>query len=119
MAKKLETVKLIASLEKVARKTKKAIWADLAERMAKRSRTKKEVNLDEINKLAKQFKGKTLIVPGKVLARGILEEKVTVVAVNASSEAKAKIEEKGKFVYLIDFAENAEKVKTNELVIIG
>jgi large subunit ribosomal protein L18e len=119
MAKKLETVKLIASLEKASRKTKKAIWADLAERLGARSRSKKEVNLDEIETLAKKFKGKTLIVPGKVLARGTLTEKVNVVAVAASSEAKAKIDAKGKFTKLSDFAENAEKVKVNELIILG
>jgi large subunit ribosomal protein L18e len=90
MAKKLETVKLVASLEKAARKTKKAIWSDLAEKLMERRRAKKQINLDKLSVLAKQFKGKTLVVPGKVLAKGELTEKVTIVAVSASESAKKK-----------------------------
>jgi large subunit ribosomal protein L18e len=119
MAKKLETVKLVASLEKAARKTKKAIWSDLAEKLMSRRRAKKQINLEKLNELAKQFKGKTLIVPGKVLAKGNLTEKVTIVAVSASAEAKIKMAKSGKFIPLIELADNAAKTKTNELVIVN
>ncbi len=119
MAKKLETIKLVASLEKAARKTKKAIWSNLAERLMSRRRAKKQVNLEKLNILAKQFKGKTLVVPGKVLAKGELTEKVTIVAFSASAEAKAKIAKVGKYVPLIELADNAAKTKTNELVIVN
>ena len=120
MAKKLETKKLIASMEKAARTTKKLLWTDLAERMAKPTRGKVEVNIDSINKLALAHKGKVLIVPGKVLSRGELDQKVTVVAVAASESAKAKIAEaKGEFIALKDLALRAEKLKASDLVIVG
>lgn len=119
MMKKLRTEKLVASLEKAGRTTKKAIWTDLAERMCKKRRINTVVNLDEIDVMAKKFKGKTLVVPGKVLARGQLTEKVTVSAASVSAEAKEKIEAVGKFVPLAELAENASKVKTNELIILG
>jgi large subunit ribosomal protein L18e len=119
MMKKLETVKLIASLEKAGRKTKKAIWSDLATRMSGIRRGKTTVNVDELNVLAEKFKGKTIIVPGKILARGELTQKVNVSAASISSTALAKIQElKGSYIPLVDLAEKAEKLKANELVII-
>lgn len=120
MAKKLETKKLIASLEKAARVTKKLIWTDLAEKMAKPTRGKIEVNIDLINELAQTKKGKTLVVPGKLLSRGNLTEKVTVVAVSASESAKEKISAaKGEFIALQDFALKADKIKASDLIIVG
>jgi large subunit ribosomal protein L18e len=120
MAKKLETKKLIASMEKAARTTKKLIWTDLAERLAKPTRGKVEVNIDSINKLALTHKGKVFVVPGKLLSRGELSEKVTVVAVSASESAKAKISAaKGEFIALKDLALKAEKLKASELILVG
>ena len=120
MAKKLETKKLIASMEKAARTTKKLIWTDLAEKMDKPTRGKIEVNIDSINKVALAHKGKILVVPGKLLSRGELTEKVTVVAVSASASAQEKISAaKGEFIALKDFALKAEKIKASDLVIVG
>ena len=120
MAKKLETKKLIASMEKAARQTKKLIWADLAERLAKPTRGKIEVNIDSINTMALAHKGKILVVPGKLLSRGTLNEKVTVVAVSSSASAQEKINAvKGEFILLKDFALKSDKVKVSELVIVG
>ena len=120
MTKKLETKKLIASMEKAARQTKKLIWTDLAEKLAKPRRGKTEVNIDSINKMALAHKGKILVVPGKLLSRGTLTEKVTVVAVSASTGAQEKISAvKGEFILLKDFALKSDKVKVSELVIVG
>lgn len=120
MAKKLETKKLIASNEKAARQTKKLVWSDLAEKLSKPTRGKIEVNIDSIEKVAKNHKGKTLVVPGKLLSRGELTQKVTVVAAAASASAQEKIKEaKGEFILLKDFALKAEKVKAGDLVIVG
>ncbi|NMA44240.1 MAG: 50S ribosomal protein L18e [Candidatus Diapherotrites archaeon] len=119
MTKKLETIKLVASLEKAARKTKKPIWENLAKRAMCKRRAKKQINLDKLNTLAKKFKGKTLIVPGKILAKGELTEKVTIVAISASESAKEKIAKSGKYIPLIELANNATKAKTNELVIVN
>jgi large subunit ribosomal protein L18e len=114
--KKLEIERLIASLEKTSRKTKKKIWKDLAERIQKPKRNNTVINVGKIDKMAKKFKGKILVVPGKILSEGTIEEKVKVVAVDASEKAIEKISEKGEFLYLKDFVD--EKVKVNELVMV-
>ncbi len=118
MAKKLETIKLIASLEKAAKSTKSALWADIAERLAAPTRNKVVVDLDKLDTMAKKNKGKILLVPGKVLVKGEYGEKAKIVAVNASENAKNKIEAKGEFVFLRDFAKNADKVKASEVIIV-
>ncbi len=116
MTKKLETQKLIAMLEKTSRKTKKKIWKDLAERIEKPRRNTANVNVEKLDVLAKKFKGKTLVVPGKVLSKGELNEKVKVIAINASEKAIEKINAKGEFILLKDFV--SEKVKVSELIIV-
>jgi large subunit ribosomal protein L18e len=118
MAKKLETIKLVASLEKAARKTKKALWADLAERLSAPTRNKVAVNIEKLDKMAKTFKGKILLVPGKVLSQGELNEKVTIIAVNASEEAKKKIQAKGEYITLKDFAQKYEKADLSKIIIV-
>ncbi|MFA6065428.1 MAG: uL15 family ribosomal protein [archaeon] len=119
MAKKLETIKLIASLEKAAKATKKEIWADLASRMDSPTRNALTVSIEHVNKMVALNKGKTIIVPGKILSDGEMEQKAVIVAVAASESAKTKINKKGEFVLLKDFAEKAAKVKASDLVIIG
>ncbi len=116
MSKKLETQKLVTSLEITGRKTKKKIWIDLAERLQKPTRNNIVVNLDKINKMALKNKDKTFIIPGKVLSNGILEEKATIVAVNASQKTIEKILGKGKFIFLKDFVD--EKVDTKNLILV-
>jgi large subunit ribosomal protein L18e len=116
MVKKLETQKLVASLEKTGRKTKKKIWKDLAERIDKPTRQNVVVNVDKLDLMAKKNKGKVLLVPGKILSVGTLEEKAEVVAVSASNKAIEKITEKGKFTLLKDFV--SEKTKTDNVVMV-
>lgn len=118
MAKKLETALLVASLEKSAKKTGKALWADLAERVQGVRRNKVAVNLDKISEIASKNKGKMLIVPGKILAQGELNEKVTIVAISASEAAKAKIKAKGEYISLKKFSEGAEKLKVSNMIIV-
>lgn len=94
MAKKLETAMLVKSLREAAKSTKSPMWADLAERLMGVRRNKTSVNLDKLSEMAEKNKGKTLIVPGKVLSQGELAVKATIVAVSASEAAKAKIKAK-------------------------
>jgi len=118
MAKKLETAMLVASLKKAARKTKKPIWFDLASRLESPRRNKITVNMGKISIAASKNKGKTLVVPGKILSEGELAEEAIIVAVSASQAAKAKIKAKGEFISLKEFAAKAEKVKVGDLVIV-
>lgn len=112
MTKKLETKKLVAGLEKKSRADGKKLWKALAERLEKPRRKKVAANIAKVNAAAKKFKGKTIIVPGKVLGKGELEEKATVVAAEASAEAQKKINAKGKFVPLKEFIEKGEAKNT-------
>ena len=116
MTKKLETQRLIAKLEQTSRKTKKVIWKDLAKRIGKPTRNNVDINVEKLDMLAKKFKGKVLLVPGKVLSKGELSEKVKVVAISASEKAVEKINTNGEFVLLRDFVD--DKVKVSELVIV-
>jgi len=116
MTKKIETKMLITELEKTSRKTKKTIWKDLAKRLNKPRRINVDINVAKLDLLAKKFAGKTLIVPGKVLSKGVLTTKTTIVAVNASEAAIKKINANGEFVLLKDFVN--DKVKVSELVIV-
>jgi len=117
MAKKLEMVKLVAGLEKLYRTTEAPIWEDLAYRLSRPSRQSASVNLEQLDRLAKKFKGKTLIVPGKVLGKGKLNEKVKIVAVSASESAIKIASKSGEIILLKDFIKTAGKVKVSDLVI--
>ena len=92
--KKLETIKTIAALERHYRKTKQAIWLDIAERLKKPSRQRASINLWKLEKLCEIFDKKTLIVPGKILGFGEITKHVTVIALEYSADAKKKISEK-------------------------
>jgi large subunit ribosomal protein L18e len=118
MAKKLETLKLVTSLEKATKKTSAALWDDLAYRIQRPTRNRVIVNLDKLSKLVAKNKGKILVVPGKILSEGELNEKATIVAVSASETAKEKINKKGEFIALKDFVEKAEKVKVSDVIIV-
>ena len=87
--------KVIALLEKTGRKSKNAIWLDLATRLNKPRRQRPSANLWKIEKLAKIFKGKNLVVPGKVLGQGQIGEKANVIAFEFSETAKEKIKKAG------------------------
>ncbi|MCX6803441.1 MAG: 50S ribosomal protein L18e [Candidatus Diapherotrites archaeon] len=118
MAKKLETIKLIAVLEKAAKATKKEIWSDLALRLQGPSRGMPIVNLDKLNNEARKNEGKILIVPGKILSKGEITKKLIIAAVSISEGAKKKINAKGEFMTLEELAKKAEKIKVSDLIII-
>ncbi len=111
------TKKAIALLEKTGRKSKSAIWLDLATRLAKPRRQRASINIWKIEKLAKIFSKKTLVVPGKVLANGQLKEKANVVAFEFSPAAIEKIEKAGgKAILIEDAVEKKLDAKTMVLV---
>jgi len=84
-----ELVKLIEELSK----RRENIWRDVASRLSKSRKNMAEVNVDRINRYAKE--GETILVPGKVLAQGKIVKKVNVAAFKFSKEAKRKIIEAG------------------------
>jgi len=86
---------VIALLEKASRKSKSAIWLDLAQRLAKPRRQRAMINLWKLDRLSVVFPRKSLVVPGKVLGNGAVSGKLSVVAFEFSAEAKRKINEAG------------------------
>lgn len=109
--------KVIALLEKTARKTKSGIWLDLAERLSMPRRKRSSVNLWKIGKVAGIFPEKKLVVPGKVLAKGMLLHKSSVIAFEFSKEAKEKIKKAGGKALSMEEA-IAAKVAAKEMVIV-
>ena len=76
-------------------------WIEVAGILASLSKNKAILNLDYINKEAKE--GDVIIVPGKVLSMGELNKKIKVVALNASKTAIEKItNSKSTFVTILE-----------------
>jgi large subunit ribosomal protein L18e len=113
----LQTRQAIALLQKTARKEKKAIWLDIAERLQVPRRQRPAVNLWKIEKVARLFKEKDLLVPGKVLAHGQLQAKATVIAFEFSAGARKKIADAGGTALTIEEAMQ-KKIKPNKIVIV-
>ncbi|RBQ23228.1 50S ribosomal protein L18e [Candidatus Methanobinarius endosymbioticus] len=86
-------IELIGNLKDKSYNEEVAIWKDVASRLEKSTRRRTEINLSDINRVSEEEQ--TIIVPGKVLANGNLDHKVTVAALNFSKTAQEKIEEAG------------------------
>lgn len=83
------------------------IWKDVAENLGKVNRRRPEVNLSDIERVAKD--GETVVVPGKVLGSGRLTKDVSVAAFDASRSAKSKINDSGSFMFIDELVdENPE-----------
>jgi len=80
---------LIILLKNNSRENEAKIWREIANRLETSNRNYAEVNLSKINRYAQ--KGETIIVPGKVLGSGVLEQSVKVAALNFSASATNKI----------------------------
>lgn len=76
-------------------------WIEVASVLASLSKNKAILNLDYVNKNAKE--GDIIVVPGKVLSMGELDKKIKVVALNASKTAVEKINNaKSTFVTILE-----------------
>jgi len=80
---------LISLLKNKGRENEAKIWREIANRLETPNRNYAEVNLSKINRYAQN--GETIIVPGKVLGSGVLEQSVKVAALNFSASASEKI----------------------------
>ncbi|MEK6826059.1 MAG: 50S ribosomal protein L18e [Nanoarchaeota archaeon] len=91
-------VELIKSLRKLSIEKKVKIWKVVAYELEKPTRIRRVVNLERINRVCNN--NETILVPGKVLASGDLDKKLTVVAWAFSQSALDKINEKGKALHI-------------------
>ncbi len=83
---------LIQQLKKKSIDEKAKIWKRLAVDLERPTRIRRVVNLNRISRFTKE--NETIIVPGKVLATGNIDHKITVAAFKFSEQAKEKILEK-------------------------
>ena len=114
---KESTRKLIVALEKYGKKTKQGIWLAIALKLKKPRRRRIKINLWRLAKLSKKFKNSTIVVPGKVLSKGELNEGINIAAFEFSKKAKEKIEKaNGKAMSLYEIMD--KKPKAASLVIV-
>jgi large subunit ribosomal protein L18e len=80
---------LIMTLKDASRTHEAGIWREIAARLDAPSSNYAEVNISKISRYANE--GETILVPGKVLGSGVLEQSVNVAALNFSESAEIKI----------------------------
>jgi len=115
---KQQTRRTILELKRYGQKHKNRVWKTLAKKLERPRRIRVSVNLWNLSKLAIRNKGKTLVVPGKVLGTGKLEKNIKIAGLEFSEKAREKIKaEKGIAITLMELMD--EKPKAKELVIVG
>ena len=82
------------------RKTKRRIWRQISKKLSGPKRNRVETNLYRINQKTK--KDDTIVIPGKVLANGELNHKITIACLKCSKPAKKKIESSGSKLLTIE-----------------
>ena len=104
---------LKSTIESLRKKTaeKLPIWNDVAEKLARSTRSRVEVNISEIDRHAKD--GETVLVPGVVLSAGSINKKVNVAAWKFSESAREKIREAGGKTWTIEQLKKENPKGTN------
>jgi large subunit ribosomal protein L18e len=83
--------------------------------MSTRERT--QVNVSHLNRMSEVYKGKVLVVPGKVLSTGNVTSAFDVAAFAFSESAKQKIvAAKGKAMTLEELVSN--KIPANKMILV-
>ncbi|MCP1662242.1 MAG: 50S ribosomal protein L18e [Methanocalculus sp. MSAO_Arc1] len=80
---------VIRMLRTASNTNEATIWREIACRLDTSSRNYAEVNIGKINRYAQG--GEIILVPGKVLGSGVLDQSVRVAALNFSESAREKI----------------------------
>jgi len=88
-----ELVRLVVELKKAARAHEAPIWAAVAERLERPRHQVVPVNVGQLARVAAA--DETVAVPGKLLADGRLDKRLTVGAFGFSAEARGKIQAAG------------------------
>ncbi len=86
-------IDLISNLKAKSREKNTGIWRDIAYRLERPARSHAAVNLSRLNR--NTSKDDVILVPGKVLATGVLDHPLTVAAFNFSESAADKIKGAG------------------------
>ena len=102
---------IVKLLRKESVKNNAPIWKAVAKKIMRPSRQRAVVNISKINRYTKE--NDLVIIPGKVLASGDLEHKVTVAALSFSEEARNKLEQAGCTILPIEDFINQNPKGTN------
>ncbi len=106
---------LIRNLKKKAIQEEQDFWKRLATDLEKPRRQRRAVNISRINRFTED--GDFIVVPGKVLATGELNHKLTVAAWKFSKKAEEKINTNGKVMSLDTLLDT--DIKGKKIKIIG
>ena len=102
-------MELLQLLKKTAIDNEAAVWKRVASDLEKSTKNRRLVNIYKIEKYARD--DETVVVPGKVLGTGDFSKKITVAAYAFSTDAKKKINEKGKAVTIQELIKSNPKGK--------
>jgi len=91
--KNSETHRVVVALRKAAHAHDAPIWGSVAERLERPRHQLTPVNVAHLERLVDA--DEWVVVPGKVLADGVITKSITVGAVGYSSEARSKIHAAG------------------------
>ncbi len=112
----VKRTKLILQLKRQSRNPGGRVWRVLYEQLQAARRKRLAVNVGDLQQHF--IKGRIMVVPGKVLADGVIEDKLQVAAFTFSSQARRKIEAQGG--KCLTFTELMEKNPTGkDLVLIS
>lgn len=107
--------RLIIKLKRQSRNPGGRIWRTLYEDLQTARRNRVTVNIGDLQR--RFTKGQVMVVPGKVLSDGVVEDKLQVAAYAFSSQARAKIEAQGgKCFTLEELMENNPTGKNVKLI---
>lgn len=113
----LRTRDLVVKLDKHGKTSKQDIYRLLSDIMSMSTRERAEVSLAHLEKMSEQYKGKVLVVPGKVLSKGELTKAFEVAAFAYSETAKKKIHAaKGKAMTFEELIH--EKIPTSKMILV-
>ena len=93
-------------VETILSATKNEKWLDVARVISGPRRKRMNLNLDQIEKIAKD--GETIVIPGKILSQGDLGKKIKIVALAFSENAMEKLSRAKR-----DFSTIVEEIKKN------
>jgi large subunit ribosomal protein L18e len=96
LEKNLQKLDLIDKLHKLAKEKNKDIYYTIAKQLKIPKRKETKVNLAKLENLNIVLDGDIIIIPGKLLATGVLNKNITIYAENFSKNASLKLNHKVK-----------------------
>ncbi|MGB9708244.1 MAG: 50S ribosomal protein L18e [Candidatus Pacearchaeota archaeon] len=106
----------IVKLVNLLKKQQSPLWKTVAKLLTKPTRRQIVVNIEKINRMSKG--DAVVIVPGKILSKGDLENNTTIVAFKFSETAKQKLAKKANLMNFQEFIKKQNDFKGIPIKII-